>query len=245
MVYCETKEPELTFLLPCRNEEETLEFCIEEIRAYLSVSGRGAEAEILVVDNASTDATKKVAEACRVRVVEEGREGYGNALRKGIREARGRYIIMGDADGSYPFCETDKFYYALRSGAELVIGNRFNRLTERGAMPFSHRFLGVPVLSALGRFRYRVKIRDFHCGMRGICREAYTADDFIAEGMEFATEMIAVAGAKRYRLVQVDIGFRKDRRKGAGNLRSVRDGIRHLDWMRKNSLKKIRERKGK
>lgn len=232
---------EITILFPCLNEEETIGECIEEAWEFLNkehITG-----EILVVDNGSTDRSAELASAHQARVVTEDIRGYGSALRRGIREARGAYIIMADADMSYPLKESGFIYRRLKCGSQMVIGNRFNRNMEEYAMKWLHQYIGVPFLSWIGRKRYGVEIKDFHCGMRGIQKSAYEPDDFRADGMEFATEMIAVAKSKGHRIGEADLSFRRDKRSGCSHLRSIRDGLRHLKWMKENDLKKMRKKK--
>ena len=217
---------ELTILMPCRNEEATVAACIAEAKDYLA--RRNISGEILIADNASTDNSRSIAEAAGARILFVPEPGYGNALRSGIRAARGRYIIMGDCDGSYDFSRLDAMLSALREGWELVLGNRFLGGIEPGAMPCLHRFVGVPFLSFLGRLRFRRNLGDFHCGLRGISRESAASLTFRCSGMEFATEMIGRYADSGKRICQVPVPLRKDRRGRPGHLRPLRDGLRHL-----------------
>jgi len=232
---------EFTILMPCLNEEKTIKFCIEEALAYIERTG--LQAEVLIADNGSSDASVRLAREAGAEVVTISEKGYGNALRGGLKAARGRYVIMGDCDGSYPFCKLDDFVEKLREGYPLVMGDRFAIEMEQGAMPWSHRYVGVPFLSMLGRWRFRTEVRDFHCGLRGVERESALELHFQCEGMEFATEMIAGFAKKRCRIAQVPVRLRKDGRDGRSHLRSIRDGWRHFTYiMFSGSNRKERER---
>lgn len=162
------------------------------------------------------------------RVISVARQGYGNALTGGINAARGRYIIMGDCDYSYDFSGLQPFVDALREGYDFVIGNRFSGTMEMRAMPFLHRYLGIPVLSYLGRKRFHTFIYDFHCGLRGFSTNAIRSLHLQCTGMEFATEMIAGFANGKHKIKELPINFRCDKRKGASHLRTFSDGVRHL-----------------
>lgn len=217
---------EFTILMPCLNEASSLAFCIRE--ASSCISRLDLDAEILIADNGSQDNSPDIARTCGARVVEVFRRGYGAAIMGGIAAAQGKYIIMGDADGSYNFAHLDLFVEALRAGNELVVGNRFGGGIQPGAMPISHR-LGVPVLSALARWRFRVPIGDFHCGLRGFDRKKALALKLCCPGMEFATELIARFAGSGAQIAQVNTPLRRDLRDGrSSHLRTVRDGLRHL-----------------
>ena len=219
---------EFTFLMPCLNEAETLAFCIGE--AQSAVGRLGLDAEVLIADNGSTDGSAEIAAGCGARVVSVSERGYGSALIGGIKAAEGKYIIMGDCDGSYDFAHPDLFVQELRKGAKLVMGDRFKGGIEPGAMPWSHKW-GVPFLSALARWRFKTPVRDFHCGLRGFDRETALKLDLVCPGMEFATEMIARFAQSGEKIVQVPTPLRKDRRSGKPHLRTVRDGLRHLRFI--------------
>ena len=219
---------EFTFLMPCLNEAETLAFCIGE--AQSAIGRLHLDAEVLVADNCSTDGSADIAAGCGVRVVSVSKRGYGSALIGGIKAAEGKYIIMGDCDGSYDFAHPDLFVQELRKGAKLVMGDRFKGGIEPGAMPWSHKW-GVPFLSALARWRFKTDIRDFHCGLRGFDRETALKLDLVCPGMEFATEMIARFAQSGEKIVQVPTPLRKDRRSGKPHLRTIRDGFRHLKFI--------------
>lgn len=227
-----TFSPEFTILLPCLNESDTLSDCIHEIRTFLSKSG--VSAEILVADNGSTDDSPLIAERLGARVVHVPNQGYGNALLGGIKAAKGRYIIMADCDCSYDFSKLQPFTEALQAGYDFVIGNRFAGSMERHAMPFLHRYLGIPILSFLGRKRFHTYIYDFHCGMRGFSSESVRSLNLQCSGMEFATEMIAAYAASVYRIKELPIDFRCDKRKGDSHLRTFADGVRHLTFILTN-----------
>lgn len=217
---------ELTILMPCCNEAATVVSCIREAKAYLT--SRGIDGEVLVADNASTDASRCLAEAAGADVILVPERGYGHAVRGGIAGARGKYIIMGDCDGSYDFSCLDDMLACLRNGWDLVIGNRFLGGIQPGAMPFLHRYVGVPLLSFLGRIRFHQKVGDFHCGLRGFSRESAEELTFRCGGMEFATEMIGRYADAGKSVCQVPVPLRKDLRNNRGHLRTVRDGMRHL-----------------
>lgn len=227
-----TKEKiELTILMPCLNEESNIENSILAAKSFLDkhhISG-----EILIVDNGSTDNSISLAMGLGARVFNEPKPGYGNALRKGISEAFGSYIIMGDCDTTYDFSNLMPFLTELRNGTELVIGNRFAGGIEKYAMPFSHRYIGVPLLSFLGRIRYNIRIKDFHCGLRGFRRDAATSLNFTSTGMEFATEIIArfAKSGKSIKEVPTTLSVSKAPRKP--HLRTLRDGLRHIVFMLK------------
>lgn len=220
---------ELTILMPCLNEEKTVAFCIEEAKRYISEND--ISAEILIADNGSTDNSPKIAEEHGARVVFVPEKGYGNALLGGIKAARGKYVIMGDCDQSYDFYHLDGFVKNLRQGKAFVMGDRFAGGIEKGAMPFSHRYFGVPLLSLLGRIRFRTNVRDFHCGIRAFDREAALSLGLCCGGMEFATEIIAKFALSGADIAQIPVPLRKDGRNGKSHLRSIPDGLRHLKFI--------------
>ena len=220
---------ELTILMPCLDEAETLATCIGKARAYLERSG--VAGEVLIADNGSRDASVAIAEKSGARVVHEKRKGYGAALSAGIAAARGRYIVMGDADDSYDFSALDPFLEALRNGADLVMGNRFKGGIAPQAMPPLHRYLGNPVLSGIGRLFFRSPIGDFHCGLRGFRAEAMRALGLATDGMDFASEMVVRATVDGLRIVEVPATLSPDGRSRPPHLRSLRDGWRHLRFL--------------
>ncbi len=215
--------------MPCLNEAETLASCIR--KAQGSLERLGIAGEVVVADNGSSDGSQAIARALGARVVDVAEKGYGSALRAGIEAARGRYVIMGDADDSYDFAALDGFVAKLRGGSELVMGNRFKGGIRPGAMPALHRYLGNPVLTAIGRLLFRSPAGDFHCGLRAFSREAYAHMQLQTTGMEFASEMIVAATLKGLRIDEVPIVLYKDGRSRRPHLRSWRDGWRHLRFM--------------
>jgi hypothetical protein len=223
---------EVSIVIPCFNESETLLFCIEEAQASLAAAK--VSGEILIADNGSGDDSKEIAKNAGARVINVTAKGYGNALLGGIKAAKGRYILMGDADGSYDFRELPNFLRELRGGAQLVMGCRLPRgggTVEPGAMPWMHRWLGNPVLSALGRLFFRTSVDDFHCGLRAFSKEAAMSLGLSCSGMEFASEMVVKAVRDKLVISQIPITLRPDRRSGPSHLRSWRDGWRHLRFM--------------
>ena len=222
-------ELELTILMPCLDEAETLAACIGKARGFLARTGiRG---EILIADNGSTDGSQDIARAAGARVVAVGERGYGAAIAGGIAAAHGRCVIMGDADDSYDFSNLDAFVAALRDGADLVMGNRFRGGIAPGAMPWHHRYLGNPVLSSVGRLFFRTRIGDFHCGLRGFSRAAVLGLNLRTTGMEYASEMVVKATLARLDVREVPTTLSPDGRSRAPHLRSFRDGWRHLRFL--------------
>lgn len=220
---------ELTILMPCLNEAETLEVCITKAQGFLSRTG--ISGEVLISDNGSTDGSQEIAIRNGARVSEAPRRGYGAALINGIEAARGRYVIMADADDSYDFEHLEPFVDALRGGADLVMGNRFAGGIEPGAMPPLHKYLGNPVLSAIGQLFFRPNVRDFHCGLRGFNTDRMRALDLQTTGMEFASEMVVKSSLARYDIREVPTTLKKDGRSRAPHLRSWHDGWRHLRFL--------------
>jgi hypothetical protein len=215
---------ELTVLMPCLNEAETLERCIQ--KALYSINELGLKAEVLIADNGSTDASVEIAQRLGARVAHVHERGYGNALRGGI--------VMGDADDSYDFSKLGPFVEKIRQGYDLVMGCRMPRgggTIMPGAMPWKHRWLGNPVLSLIGRVFFRCPVADFHCGLRAFTKAAYYQMDLQTTGMEFASEMVIKATLKGLRIGEVPITLHKDGRSRPPHLRSWRDGWRHLRFM--------------
>ncbi len=220
---------ELTILMPCLNEAETLATCIRKARQFLETAG--VDGEIVVADNGSTDGSLEIATREGARVVNVPMKGYGAALIGGIEAARGRYVIMGDADDSYDFSRLMPFLEQLRGGADLVMGNRFRGGIAPGAMPASHRYLGNPVLSWLGRLFFHIPIGDFHCGLRGFRTDRIRELGLSTLGMEFASEMVVRSALEGYRLAEVPTTLAKDGRSRPPHLRTWRDGWRHLRFL--------------
>lgn len=220
---------ELTILMPCLDEAETLAACIDKAQGFLRRSG--IDGEVVVADNGSTDGSQAIAEAHGARLVHVATRGYGAALVGGTLAARGRFVIMGDADDSYDFSALEPFVERLRAGDDLVMGNRFAGGIRRGAMPALHRFLGNPVLSGIGRLFFRAPVGDFHCGLRGFRRDAVVALDLRATGMEYASEMVVKAVLHDLRVSEVPTTLSPDGRTRPPHLRSWRDGWRHLRFL--------------
>ena len=231
MEIAEKESLSLTILMPCLNEAATVGSSIREAAAFLEKNRiRG---EILVVDNGSVDGSAAIAERCGARVIIQPQKGYGNALRMGIAHSRGRVIILGDCDTTYDFLHLEEMYAMLSSGQwDMVIGNRFAGGMEKGSMPLSHKW-GVHFLSWLGRKRLNTKIYDFHCGIRGLTRAAAEKLEFHTSGMEFATEMIAVAVSSGLSVGQVPVVLRRCTLARKSKLRTLRDGLRHLVYIGK------------
>jgi hypothetical protein len=220
---------ELTVVMPCLNEAETVATCVRKAVKFIADSG--INGEVVVADNGSTDGSQRLAEEAGARVVPVAEKGYGNALMGGILAARGEYVIMGDADDSYDFSNLMPFVTELRGGADLVMGNRFKGGIEPGAMPKLHRYLGNPVLSFVGRLFFRSPIGDFHCGLRGFRRDSAIRLGLQATGMEFASEMVVKATLAKQRITEVPTTLAKDGRSRPPHLRSWRDGWRHLRFL--------------
>jgi glycosyltransferase involved in cell wall biosynthesis len=220
---------ELTILMPCLNEAETVATCVHKARGFIARARiRG---EVLVADNGSSDGSPELAHAAGARVVRVARKGYGSALIEGIVAARGRFVIMADADDSYDFSRLDEFIDSLREGNTMVIGHRFRGGIRPGAMPFLHRYLGNPLLSFAGRLFFASSIGDFHCGLRGVERAAVLKLGLSSPGMEFASEMIVKATLAGWRIAQVPTVLSPAGRSRAPHLRSWRDGWRHLRFL--------------
>jgi glycosyltransferase involved in cell wall biosynthesis len=220
---------ELTVLMPCLDEAETIEVCV--VKALRFLERAGVDGEVLVADNGSNDGSQALAEAAGARVVAVPERGYGAALMGGIRAARGRFVIMGDGDDSYDFENLDGMVEHLRGGADLVMGNRFKGGIAPGAMPFLHRYLGNPVLTGLGRLFFSVPVGDFHCGLRGFSREAILGLGLNSPGMEFASEMVVKASFRGLRIEETPTTLRPDGRSRPPHLKTWRDGWRHLRFL--------------
>lgn len=226
----ETPTPlELSIVMPCLNEAETVGRCIE--KAKRSLAELGVSGEIVVADNGSRDGSDAMAASSGARVVRAKARGYGNTLMEGIAASRGKFIIIGDADDSYDFGNLGPFVEKLREGFDLVMGNRFKGGIKPGAMPPLHRYLGNPVLTAIGRLFFDSPCGDFHCGLRGFDRAAILALDLRTTGMEFASEMVVKATLHKLRIAEVPTTLSPDGRSRAPHLRSWRDGWRHLRFL--------------
>ncbi len=223
------KDIELTILMPCLNEEETIEVCINKAIRFLKKNK--IKGEVLIADNGSTDNSSLIAKKLGARVVEIKEKGYGSALIGGIKKSLGKYVIMGDCDDSYDFLHLEEFIKKLRSGYDLVMGNRFKGGIAKGAMSFSHRYIGNPFLSFIGRLFFHSQIKDFHCGLRGFNRERILKLNLNCSGMEFASEMVVKAELNDYRICEVPTTLKKDGRTRKPHLRTLRDGWRHLNFL--------------
>jgi glycosyltransferase involved in cell wall biosynthesis len=224
--------PEISIVMPCLNEAETIEACIRE--ALNAIKDNNTTGEVLIADNGSTDNSIFLATQAGARVIKVPERGYGNALLGGFKAACGKYIFMGDADGSYNFGELPIFLKLLREGHSLVMGCRFPKgggVIEKGAMPWKHRWIGNPVLSGLGKLFFSSPVIDFHCGLRAFHKAAILDLDLRTSGMEFASEMVIKAQLKNLSIAQAPITLRCDNRSCSPHLRSFRDGWRHLRFM--------------
>src|SRR5580698_7768629 len=223
---------DLTILMPCLNEAETIAQCIE--KAGRGIERAGVPGEILIADNGSTDGSQAIAERLGARVVPVKEKGYGNALRGGIAAAKGKWILMGDADDSYDFSEADRFVKKFQEGYEQVMGCRLpsgGGTILPGAMPWKNRWIGNPILSFIGRLFFKCPAHDFHCGLRGYTRDAFEAMDLQTTGMEFASEMVIKSTLKKMRITEVPVTLKKDGRSRPPHLKPWRDGWRHLRFM--------------
>lgn len=220
---------EVTILMPCLDEAETVATCVGRAIGWIERSG--VRAEVVVADNGSTDGSQRLAADAGARVVPIPTRGYGAALAGGIRAARGRFVIMGDSDDSYDFSDLDAFVDGLRGGADVVMGNRFRGGIEPGAMPFLHRYVGNPVLSAIGRLFFRIPVGDFHCGLRAVRRDRVLDLGLRTPGMEFASEMVVKAALAGYDIREVPTTLRPDGRSRPPHLRTWSDGWRHLRFL--------------
>ena len=218
---------EVSVVIPCLNEEKTITPCIK--KAQESFRRSGLKGEVIVVDNGSTDRSAEIAASLGARVIAESRKGYGSALRRGIEEAAGTYIIMGDGDNTYDFTEADKFVALLKQGYDLVMGSRFRGKILLGAMTWSHRYIGNPILSGILRIFFGGGVSDSHCGLRAFTKEAYKKMDLHADGMEFASEMVIHALKKKVRIAELPIIYYP--REGESKLSSFRDAWRHMRFM--------------
>lgn len=221
--------PEITVVLPCLNESETVGICVR--KAVTTLRENGIFGEVIVADNGSTDGSIELAVSEGARVVHIREKGYGNALRGGIEAALGTYVLMADSDDSYDFRHIPRFLEQLRGGSELVMGNRFQGGIADGAMPFLHRYLGNPVLTAIGKLFFKSPCSDFHCGMRAFRKEAYDRMDVRSTGMEFASEMVVKAALLRMKVSEVSTTLSPDGRSRPPHLRTWRDGWRHLRFL--------------
>lgn len=220
---------ELSIIMPCLNEAETLERCIQKAKRFIST--HQINGEIIIGDNGSTDGSLDIARREQVRIVNVPVRGYGAALYYASMEAHGKYLIMGDSDDSYDFSNLMPFVEKLREGYDLVMGNRFKGGIAPGAMPWKNRYIGNPVLSTVGRILFKSDIRDFHCGIRGFSKEAFLKMDLRTTGMEYASEMVIKSTLLKLKIIEVPTTLDKDGRSRPPHLRPWRDGWRHLRFM--------------
>lgn len=217
---------DVSVVIPCLNEAETLEPCLKS--AFDGLREAGVRGEVIVVDNGSIDDSRAIAEGCGARLVQEPRRGYGTALRRGCSEARGGTIVMADADGSYDLAELSPFVEGTRRGTDLVMGTRIRGTILPGAMPWKNRYIGNPFLTSLVNVLFGTSVSDVHCGMRAFSKEAFLRMRLRSSGMEFASEMVMKAAIEGMKIEEVPITFRPDRRSRPPHLRPWRDGWRHL-----------------
>ena len=220
---------QLTILMPCLNEAETLATCISKAKSWIDNSN--IDAEIVIADNGSTDGSQAIAESLGARVVAVPQRGYGSALFHGSLAAQGQWIIMGDSDDSYDFSRLDFFIEKLKAGYDLVMGNRFLGGIAKGAMPWKNRYIGNPVLTWIGRLLFSCPAKDFHCGLRGFTKDAFLKMDLRTTGMEFASEMVIKANLMDMKIAEVPTTLSPDGRSRPPHLRPFRDGWRHLRFM--------------
>lgn len=228
---------EITFILPCLNEEKTIKHCIEEIKNYITKNK--LKAEILVSDNNSEDDSVKIAKESGARVIICNERGYGSALINGTNNAYGKYCIMGDSDGSYNFSDLDEFIKGVRDGYDLVVGNRFKGGIEKKAMKLSHK-IGVTFLSVFANLFFHTPIKDYHCGLRAYKTDSIKLLNLSQKGMEYASEMIIISNINNLKLLEVSTNLRKDLRNKKSHLRTIRDGFRHLILILKIAINKNR-----
>lgn len=221
--------PQLSVVFPCLNERETVGKCVRKALSALRESG--VSGEVIVADNGSTDGSQEIARTEGAHIVQVVEKGYGNALRGGIRDARGDYILMLDSDDSYDISHLPRFVDELKAGADLVMGNRFLGGIHPHAMPFLHRYLGNPVLTSIGKLFFHAKCGDFHCGMRAFRKEIVERMDLRSSGMEFASEMVVKASLRGLKISEVPTTLSPDGRNRAPHLRTWRDGWRHLRFL--------------
>lgn len=216
---------EVTILMPCLNEEKTIGICIDKSLKFLK--NNNINGEILIVDNGSEDKSIEKIKNKKARLIKEEFKGYGSALITGIKNAKGKYVIIGDSDDSYDFNNLMPFIIKLRENNDLVIGNRFKGGIEKGAMPFLHK-LGVPFLTFLGNIIYKTKLGDYHCGLRGFNKEKILNLNLECLGMDFASELIIKSKKANYKIVEIPITLKKDGRGRKSHLRTFKDGMLHV-----------------
>ena len=223
----EASDVEISVVMPCLDEEETIGACIE--KAWQGIESSGFRGEVVVSDNGSCDASVEIAEKLGARVVHQPVRGYGSAYLKGIREARGQYIIIGDSDDTYDFTEVDRFVMPLQDGYDLAMGSRFEGEILPDAMPWLHQYIGNPVLTGILNLFFRAGVSDAHCGIRAFTRDAFQRMHLQTSGMEFASEMVINAAKADLHIAEVPVTYYP--RLGESKLHSFRDGWRHLRFM--------------
>jgi len=228
-VQSEQSPLDVSVVIPCLNEANSIGYCVEKAIAALQAAGLCGE--VVVSDNGSTDGSIELAEKLGARVVHAEHKGYGAALQAGIRASRGQFIVMGDADDSYDFTEVPRFVEAWRKGFDVVMGNRFKGEIKPGAMPWHHKYIGNPILSGVLNLLFHTNIGDSHCGMRGFTRAVFDKMDLRSTGMEFASEFVIKATQLGAKITEIPITLWKDKRGRPPHLRSFRDGWRHLRFM--------------
>lgn len=221
------KDIEVSVVLPCLNEEGTIGTCIKKIKEVFNQ--QGISGEIIVVDNGSTDNSQEIAESLGAEVISEPRRGYGAAYLRGLREVRGRYVVIGDSDNTYNFYDMPKLLKPLKEGYDFVIGSRFKGRVHKGAMSWSHRYIGNPILSGMCRLFFHTRLSDIHCGMRAFTKDAYHKMKLRSAGMEFATEMVVAALQKNFKIYEIPIDYHT--RKGESKLKPFSDAWRHIRFM--------------
>jgi glycosyltransferase involved in cell wall biosynthesis len=220
---------EVSIIMPCLNEAETLAVCIKKAQRFIAENELAGE--VIIADNGSNDGSQEIARRLNARVVNVPAKGYGSALKGGIEAAKGKYIIMGDADDSYDFSNLNPFIKKLRNGYDLVMGNRFQGGIASGAMPFLHRYLGNPVLTGIGKLLFGSPCNDFHCGLRGFRKDAISSLELQTTGMEFASEMVVKATLHKMQITEVPTTLSPDGRSRPPHLNTWRDGWRHLRFL--------------
>ena len=218
--------PELSIILPCRNEELALPECLKQIKQVIKKNKLNAE---IIVSDSSTDSSPKIAKKNKVILIKHNKDGYGNAYLEAFKHAKGKYIFMADSDGTYDFKEIPRFINELKQGSDLVLGNRFKGKMEEDAMPLSNKYLGNPLLSGILRLFFHTKIKDSHTGMRAITKESLGKLNLRTTGMEFASEMIIKAIKKSLKIKEIPIDYHK--RKGTSKLNPIRDAWKHMRFM--------------
>jgi len=223
-----------SIVLPCRNEQAAIAFCIRNINQTMGQAGI-KDYEIIVSDS-SSDNSPEIAKKLGAKVIKQNKKGYGAAYLEGFKAAKGEYIFCADADGSYDFAEIPRFLHYLKEGNDMVIGNRFKGTIEKGAMPFSHRYIGNPLLSKILSLLFSIKVNDAHCGMRAIKKQALKKLALKTTGMEFSSEMLIESSRNNLKIKELPINYYK--RKGKSKLSSIPDGLRHLNLIIKSTFNK-------